>query len=134
MQNKYGSWVMPGHRRRRALFPGKALKCCGATSPCYTHLVHWAFKRKGKLVRAAHNATAVTFFQLPIFVAYPRDTVLPNHCTLYPRSMFLLFLNRLTLGFQSIILVLRSLPALYPIIMLQQQLQKYSLDTTDNKG
>lgn len=68
----------------------------------------------------------------PIFGANPRSAALPNSCTLYPHSVFVLCLDRWL--FSQIILVLRSLPSLHPIIMLQQQLQKYSPDTTDNKG
>lgn len=128
-QNKYCSCVMPGHRRRQALFPGEALKRHGATSP--------RLHPPGLLSCEGEFFTRVTrqpwwpfSNSNPILVTCPWDTPLPNHCTPYRHSIFFcsLFLKCLRLGFKSIILVFLSLTALYPIIMLQQQLQKYSLD------
>lgn len=46
-----------------------------------------------ELLSAKENLLQWLFPTHSIFVAYPRDTGLPNSCTLYPRSVFLLCLN-----------------------------------------
>lgn len=94
----------------------------------YTHLVCWAVKES--FSRGSQGSRGDLFPTPTLFLSHVRETLCcPTivHCIVIA-IFFSLFLKCLRLGFKSIILVFLSLTALYPIIMLQQQLQKYSLD------